>query len=204
MSEVTLEAQRREAGRSNARSLRRQSRVPGIFYFHGEEPIPISVHELALRPLIYTTESHLVRMRLDDGSEKTCVLKDMSFDPITDRPTHFDLQGVAANETIRVEIPIVLVGQSVGQRNSGGIIEFSLHKLEVECLPHDIPEHIEVDITELDINQGIHVSDLKVSNFTIVTSPDLGIVSITPPRTGADDTATITEPEVITKGKSDE
>jgi large subunit ribosomal protein L25 len=205
MSEVTLEAQRREAGRSNARSLRRQSRVPGIFYFHGEEPIPISVHELALRPLIYTTESHLVRMRLDDGSEKTCVLKDMSFDPITDRPTHFDLQGVAANETIRVEIPIVLVGQSVGQRNSGGIIEFSLHKLEVECFPHDIPDHIEVDITDLDINQGIHVSDLlKVSNFTIVTSPDLGIVSITPPRTGADDTATITEPEVITKGKGDE
>ena len=202
MSEVTLEAQRREAGRSNARSLRRQSRVPGIFYFHGEEPIPISVHELSLRPLIYTTESHLVRMRLDDGSEKTCVLKDISFDPVTDRPTHFDLQGVAANEKIRVEIPVVLAGQSVGQRN-GGVVEFSLHKLEVECFPQDIPEHIEVDIANLDISQGIHVSDLNLPGLTIITPADLGVVSITLPRTG-DEAATITEPEVISKGKSEE
>src|SRR4051812_44037136 len=106
MSEVILEARRREAGRSNARLLRRQSVVPGIYYFHGEEPIAISVAELALRPLIYTTESHLVKMKLDDGSEKSCVLKDISFDPITDRPTHFDLQGVSANEAIRVEVPV--------------------------------------------------------------------------------------------------
>src|SRR5512133_2845639 len=116
MSEVLLQAHRREPGRSNARALRRQSVVPGIYYSHGEEPIPIAAGELALRPLIYTTESHLVRLRLEEGLERTCVVKDVVFDPITDRPVHFDLQGVAADEAIRVEVPVVLHGTSIGQR----------------------------------------------------------------------------------------
>ena len=114
MNEILLQAQRRQPGRSAARAMRRQSVVPGIFYFHGEEPIAVAAHELALRPLIRTSESHLVRMRLDDGVEKTCILKDISFDPITDRPVHFDLQGVAADEAIAVEVPVNLVGQAIG------------------------------------------------------------------------------------------
>ena len=203
MSEVIIEARRREPGRSNARVLRRQSIVPGIYYFHGEEPIAISATELALRPLIFTTESHLVKMKLDDGTEKTCVLKDISFDPITDRPTHFDLQGVSANESIRVEVPVVLTGQAIGVRD-GGVIDFALHKLEVECIPSELPEHIEVDVTNLHVNESIHVSDLNLPNLTIVTPADLGIVSITPPRVGADESASITEPEVISKGKTEE
>lgn len=202
MSEIILEARRRTPGRSEARIMRRQSIVPGIYYFHGEEPIAIAVHELSLRPLIYTTESHLVRLRLDDGGEKTCMLKDMSFDPLTDRPTHFDLQGVSANETMRVEVPVTLVGNSVGQRD-GGVVDLVLHKLEIECLPGDMPDHIEVDITNLDINQSIHVSDLNIPNITILTNADLGIVTVAAPRTG-DETATETaEPEVIAKGKTE-
>jgi large subunit ribosomal protein L25 len=203
MSEVVLQAKRRELGRSVARNLRRQSIVPGVYYFHGEEPIAIAVTELSLRPLIFTTESHLVRMKLEDGVEKTCVLKDIVFDPITDRPTHFDLQGVAANETMRVEVPVVLTGQSVGQRN-GGIVDFVLHKLEIECMPADLPEHIEVDISNLDVNDSIHVSDLNLPKITILNHAELGIVSITPPRVGDEGAASSTEPEVIAKGKTEE
>lgn len=203
MSEVIIQAMRRTSGRSEARALRRRSIVPGIFYFHGEEPIPIAVTELALRPLIFTTESHLVRMKLDDGTEKTCVLKDMSFDPITDRPTHFDFQGVAANEAMRVEVPVVLHGQSIGARN-GGIVDLVLHKLEIECMPAHMPEHIDVDVTNLDIGETIHVSDLSLANITILTNGDLGVVTISAPRTATDSADDVTEPEVIAKGKSDE
>jgi large subunit ribosomal protein L25 len=131
------------------------------------------------------------------------MLKDISFDPITDRPTHFDLQGVAANEAIRVEVPVVLVGQAVGVRN-GGVVDFALHKLEVECMPANLPEHIEVDITNLNVNDSIHVSDLNLPNLTVVTPADLGIVSITPARTGTEEAATISEPELIAKGKTEE
>jgi len=204
MSEVVLQAKRRELGRSIARTLRRQSIIPGIYYFHGEESIAISVTELALRPLIFTTESHLVRMVLEDGVEKTCMLKDIVFDPLTDRPTHFDLQGIVANEFIRVEVPVTLVGQSVGQRNSGGVVDFVLHKIEVECLPGDLPEHIEVDISELDINDSIHVGDLNIPGMTIVTHSDISIVTIAQPRVSEDEATGSTEPEVIAKGKSDD
>lgn len=204
MSEILLSAKRREAGRSNARVLRRQGIVPGVYYRHGEDPIPVSATELALRPLIYTAESHVVRLRLDDGVEKTCVLKDLSFHPMTDRPTHFDLQGVSADEKIRVEVPVSVVGQSIGHRD-GGVVDFVLHKIEIECLPGDLPEHIEVDITNLAIGDSIHVSDLPQDKYTYVTAPDATIVAVTHPRAGLPDVVVPgAEPEVVAKGKEKE
>ncbi|MCC7438403.1 MAG: 50S ribosomal protein L25 [Armatimonadetes bacterium] len=200
MNEILLQAQRRQPGRSAARAMRRKSVVPGIFYFHGEEPIPVAAHELALRPLIRTSESHLVRMRLDDGVEKTCILKDISFDPITDRPVHFDLQGVSADEAIAVEVPVNLVGQAIGQRD-GGIVEALLHKIEIECLPQDLPDHINVDISNLGIGESIHVSDLTLEKGQILTHGDVAVVAIAAPRTESDAASGSTEPEVIAKGK---
>jgi large subunit ribosomal protein L25 len=204
MSEVLLEARHRAPGRSDARALRRQGIVPGVFYFHGEEPIPLAATELALRPLIFTAESHIVRLRLDDGVEKTCILKEVTFDPITDRATHFDLLGVSATEVVRVEVPLLLVGTAAGQRE-GGVVDVLLHKLEIECLPKDLPEHIDVDITDLAIGQSLHVRDVKAENLTILSSEDATIVAITPPRVGVEATpaAAAAEPEVITKGKEE-
>ena len=200
MSEVLLEARLRAPGRSQARALRRQGIVPGVFYFHGEEPIPLAATELALRPLIFTSESHLVRLRLEDGAEKTCILKEVIFDPVTDRATHFDLQGVAADEPVRVEVPVLLVGTSVGQRE-GGVIDFLLHKIEIECLPKDLPDHIEVDISGVAIGQSLHVSDLNVTNVQVLTSPDATVMAVTPPRAAVEATPTVAEPELITKAK---
>lgn len=202
MSEIIIQAERRTLGRSEARSLRRRSIVPGIYYFHGEEPIAVAVPELALRPLIYTTESHLVRMKLNDGTEKTCVLKDISFDPITDRPTHFDFLGITADETITVEVPVALHGQAIGQRD-GGIVDLVMHKLEIECLPAHLPDHIEVDITNLAVNDSIHVSDLSMPNITFITPGDLSVVIISPPRVAEETAAAAAEPEVISKGKAE-
>jgi len=205
MSEIILQARRREPGRSIARKLRRESQIPGIYYFHGTEPIAICTAELALRPLVYTTESHLVRLTLDDGTEKTCVLKAVDFDPVSDRVVHFDLQGVSANESIRVEAPVVLVGSAIGARN-GGVVDWVLHRIEIECLPHHLPEHIEVDVSNLEIGQSIHVADLNIPNITIVTHGDLGIVTIVQPRTGevVAEAPAMTEPEVISRSKSEE
>jgi large subunit ribosomal protein L25 len=207
MSEILLSARRREAGRSKARVLRRQGIVPGVFYYHGEEPISVAATELALRPLIYTAESHVIRLRLEDGVEKTCILKDITFDPMSDRPTHFDLQGVAADEMMTAEVPVVLVGQSIGHRD-GGVVDFVLHKIEVTCLPADLPEHIEIDITNLAIGDAVHVGDLTSDKYTFVTAADATIVSVTHSRAGESDaaaTAAATEPELVgAKGKEKE
>ncbi len=202
MSEILLQASLRTPGRSLARALRRKSQVPGIYYFHGETPIAVAATELALRPLIYTSDSHIIRLRLDDGTEKTCVLKDITFDPITDRPVHFDLQGVAADEKVRVEVPVVIVGQAAGQRD-GGIVDFILHKVEIECMPSDLPEHIEVDVTKLGIGESLHVSDISVPNVTVLTAGEAAVVAVAAPRTDAAGTAGASEPEVIAKGKTE-
>ncbi|MCE2503671.1 MAG: 50S ribosomal protein L25 [Chlorobi bacterium] len=210
MSDIVLEAKLREAGRSNARALRRQGIVPGVFYFHGEDSIPLAVHELALRLLIATSESHLVNLKLDDGSEKLCILKEVVVDPITDRPVHFDLMGVAAGEVIKVGVPIALTGRSAGQAE-GGIVQLILHELDIEVLPKNLPEYVEVDITELNIGDSIHVSELSLENATILTSEDATIVSISAPRVAAEDevaeleeTGEVEEPEVIGKGKKED
>lgn len=202
MSEVVLNAQRRQPGRSGSRVLRRNSRIPGVYYFHGEEAIAISVAELDLRPLIYTKESRIVALKIDDGTEKTCILKDMSFDPMSDRPVHFDLLGVAADETVVVEVPVLVTGQAEGQRH-GGLVQLILHKLEVECLPSAMPQHIEVDITNLQIGDAIHAGDIQVPNVTVVTPADATVVSIAQPRVETEVAAqtTAAEPEVIAKGK---
>jgi large subunit ribosomal protein L25 len=205
MSEILLEARMRESGRSAARALRRQGVVPGIYYFHGQDPIALAATELALRPLIYTAETHIVRLRLEDGSEKTCILKEVTFDPITDRATHFDLQGVSAHEVVRVEVPIALIGSSIGVRE-GGVLDFHLHKLEIECLPKDLPEHIDVDISSLAVGQSLHVSDLDLPNLTVLSALDATVVSIAPPRVELESTpaaAVATEPELISKEKED-
>jgi len=204
MNEILLNVKRRAPGRSAARIMRRQGIVPGIYYYHGEEPISISATELSLRPLIETSESHLIRIKLDDGGEKTCILKAIDFHPITDRPVHFDLQGVAANESIRVEVPIALQGQAAGQRD-GGILEFVLHKVEIECLPKDLPEHINVDITGLGIGQSIHVGDLAIENITILTPADVTVALVAAPRVESESAeGGASEPEVIGKGKGAE
>ncbi|HVK38119.1 MAG TPA: 50S ribosomal protein L25 [Candidatus Kapabacteria bacterium] len=206
MSEILLEARLREPGRSAARALRRQGVVPGIYYFHGQDPIALAATELALRPLIYTAETHIIRLRLEDGSEKTCILKEVTFDPITDRATHFDLQGVSADERVRVEVPIALTGSSIGVRE-GGVLDFHLHKVEIECLPKDLPEHIDVDIASLAVGQSLHVSDLDQSKYTILSAQDATIVAVIPPRVEmveATAAAAVTgEPELISKAKDE-
>ena len=208
MSDIALEAKVREAGRSNARALRREGVIPGIYYFHGEDSIPLAVHELALRPLINTSESHLVNLQLNDGSEKLCILKEVVFDPITDRPVHFDLMGVAAGEVIKVSVPVVLLGRAAGQ-GEGGVVQHILNELDLEVLPKNMPEHIEVDISPLGIGDSIHVSDLSLDDVTILNPEEATIVSVSAPRVSEEEGAELegveaAEPEVIGKGKKDD
>jgi large subunit ribosomal protein L25 len=138
-------------------------------------------------------------MKLDDGTSKSCILKDITFDPITDRVTHFDLQGVAANEAIKVEVPVVLTGSAAGVRD-GGVVDFIQHKLEIECFPRHLPEHLEINIADMNIGDSIHVRDLSFENVTILTSEDATVVLVAAPRVASETTETTGEemqPELI-------
>jgi large subunit ribosomal protein L25 len=191
MTEIVLNAEIREKGK--ARQLRRQGKVPGVYYAPGDENILIAVREHDLKPLIHTTETHIVNLKLGDGKEFRCILKDVEFDPVTDRPIHFDLYGLKAGTRIRIEVPIVLTGHAVGVEK-GGIVEHLLHSVEIECMSTEIPEHIEVDITKLDIGDSIHIKDLNIPGIRFIENEMAVIVAIVPPR-GAEITAGEEAPE---------
>jgi large subunit ribosomal protein L25 len=210
MREITLEAEVRTQLGKHARQLRRQGSVPGVFYIHGEENIAVAVTEKSLKPLIYTAETHIINLKLSGGGDKSCILRDVQFDPVTDRVIHFDLQGLKADEEINIEVPIVVTGGTpVGVRD-GGILQQIIHRLKISCLPKDIPEHIEVNAEELKINHFIHVRDIKLANVTILEGEGSTIVGVVPPTVekeptpGAVATEEAVEPEVIAKGKKPE
>ncbi len=210
MREITLEAEIRTQVGKRSRSIRRLGNVPGIYYIHGEPTITLQLPERSLAPLISSSETHIINLKLNDGSGRSCILRDVQLDPVTDRPIHFDLQGVRADEEISVEIPVTIAaGTPVGVRD-GGIIQQVIHRLRISCLPKYIPEHIEVKINELKINQFVHVRDLKLENITILENENSSIVGVVPPTiekepepgiVAAEETV---EPEVIGKGKKPE
>lgn len=181
MSEIILNAEVRNTGKSVSNQLRRSGKIPGVYYAPGDEPIPIAVKESELKNLIYTTETHIIKLKLGDGKEFKCILKDVEFDPLTDKPIHFDLYGLKVGATITLEVPIVLVGKAPGVEK-GGIIEHLLHTVEVECPSDAIPEHIEVDISHLDIGDAIHVKDLEVPGVKILENELAVVVAVVPPR----------------------
>jgi large subunit ribosomal protein L25 len=210
MAEITLEAEVRNRLGKRVKALRQEGKVPGIFYLHGEENITIAVPESALKPLIYTSEAHLINLQLNNGARHNCILRDIQFDPVTDRPIHFDLQGVREEEKLTLDIPVVLVGTAKGVKD-GGTMQRVLHRLRVQCLPRYFPERIEVKVDELGINQSIHVRDITVPNVTILESEDSTIVAVVPPTILKEEVPgapppveEITEPEVIGKGKKEE
>jgi large subunit ribosomal protein L25 len=210
MSDIALNVQPRETGRKTAKQLRREGLVPGIFYMNGVEPIPFSVHPLLLRPIVYTKDAKMVKLNVEGNSAThSCILKDISFDPITDKIVHIDLHGVSADKPMHVEIPVTLTGNSIGERE-GGMVELLLHKLEIECLPANMPEHIEIDITDLAIGKSIHVSELNLENMRVLTHGDPAIVHVTARKGAAtgDDQANIPaggQPELVDqKGKQDD
>jgi large subunit ribosomal protein L25 len=207
MRELILEAEVRTQLKKHSNVVRRSGKVPGVFYLHGEENIPISVIEKHLNPLIYTSETHIISLKLDDGKMKNCILRDVQYDAVTDKPIHFDLQGLREDEEISLEVPVTITGGTpVGVRD-GGVLQQLIYRLKVSCLPKFIPEHIEINVENLKINSFVHVSDIKIDNVTVLENASTSIVGIMPPTVekeaavaepGAEVAA---EPEVIGKGK---
>lgn len=208
MSEIVLNAEIREAVGKRAKHVRNQDKIPGVFYVPGEPNVNIQVPTLSLAPLIYTSETHIIDLRLSDGSTRKCILRDVQFDPVSDRPVHFDLQGLRENVKLTIEVPVVLVGTPAGVRD-GGMVQHVIHKIRVSCLPKDIPEKIEVNIAEMKINESVHVGELNVPNVTVLDNADSTVVAVLPPAVEkapevAPAEEEVKEPEVVGKGKKTE
>ncbi len=212
MSEIKLPVKKRELSTKGANNqLRRTGDVPGIFYTKGSEPVPIYVPERALKPLVFTSETHIVNLKIDDGEEIQSILKSVDFDPVSDKIIHFDLQGIQVGQELELEVPVILEGQAKGVKE-GGVIQHHLHRINVSCLPKNIPEHVTINISELGVGDSVHIKDLSLENVKILNPEDVIIVSVNIPRSVQTETvaveeaeteAELEEPEVISKGKAE-
>ena len=188
MSEVVLKAQRRDTGKKAVKAVRNGGMITGVFYCDGVEPIPIAVHPLNMRPIVYTSDAKIISLDVEGSNAPvSCMLKDITFDPVTDAIVHFDLFGVSNDKAVGFNVPVKLTGTSAGVRE-GGILEHILHKLPVVCLPKDLPAHLDVDITELKIGGSLHVRDLSYPGIEIKTNKDATVVAIAAPRRKAETT----------------
>lgn len=212
MSEIAVTAEVRKDIGKKAKQLLRQGKVPGIYYGHGQKNIPIAIGEIVLQPLYKSSAANIINLTLDDGSAHTCILRDVQFDPVTDRPIHFDLFGLNENEELTIEVPVTVTGTAQGVRD-GGILQHILHRLRISCLPKNIPDRLEINVETLEINKSIHVRDLTIANVKVLENESSTVVAVVPPTVlkeaeaapGALPTEVApTEPEVIAKGKKPE
>ena len=212
MEKTTLKAsERKQFNKSAVRKIRKEGRVPGVFYSKHNPPLHIDVVDTTINPLVFTSKTHLISLEIEGQEERECIIKDIQFDPVTDKVIHFDLLGLTKGEKIILEVPVQLVGTPVGVKE-GGIIQHIMHKLEVECLPRNIPEHIVVDVSELKLGDSIHIGDLQIEEVEFTDPKESLIVQVTHPKIKEEVAPAVeegveeepTEPEVIAKGKAEE
>jgi len=212
--QLSLEVSRREGtGKGLARRLRREGKVPAVVYGAHKDAVAITVDRKSVSELVGKSE-HGVRsifVLKMAGTDQTrhAMIKEIQIDPISRTMRHIDFVRVVMDEVVRLTIPIHLIGIAAGVKNTGGILDFQVRDLHVECLPGQIPDAFEVDVTPLEIHQSLRISDLKsIEGVKVLDDMDRVIVSVTVPRAEVvaepvAEVAVAAEPEVIKKGKTE-
>lgn len=205
-----LAKQRDVKGSGPARRLRRAGWVPAIIYADGKPGQMIQVREHDIEQLLrgHRGEHMLMDVEVEGDRLHKVLVKEVQHDPVTGRIIHADFHEVSMTKKLRVEVPIRLVGIPAGVAQQGGVLEHVLRTVEVECLPTDIPEYVEVDVSHLTIGHSVTVRDIKVdpTKITITTAPDLAVAAVAAPKVEEEVTApaaeaVAAEPEVIREKK---
>ncbi|MFT4152764.1 50S ribosomal protein L25 [Parafilimonas sp.] len=176
MKTITIEGQlRTEIGKKATRQLRSQELVPGVIY-GGAQEVNFSAPAKAFKPLVYTPEFQLAEVKVD-GKSYTCILKDLQFDKVKDNLIHIDLLELVGDKKVIADLPLKFNGTPAGVKEGGKLIT-KMKSLKVKTLPKHLKENIEVDISELKLNENIRVEDVKAENMEIMNSPRIPIASI--------------------------
>jgi large subunit ribosomal protein L25 len=215
LEQNTLEAQPRQAGTKNhARRVRMGGKIPGVLYGAGKDSLSVSVDPRHVSRILNSETGHntIFDLALDGGEKTKAMIVDWQYEPIKGHLLHIDLKRIAMDKALRVSVPIFLVGEAAGVKQEGGIMEQMLREVEVECLPADIPSHIDADVSQLTFGKVLRVSDLphseKLKFITDANQPVAHVTSVkeevvaTPDATAAE-AAAPAEPEVIKKGKQE-
>jgi large subunit ribosomal protein L25 len=224
--DATLDAKKRDGrGKNEARRLRVAGQIPAVVYGarkEGQAPegVPVAVDPKEVLRILHSESgaNTLINLKLD-GGESRVMVRDYQLDPVTHQLLHADFYQLAMDKAITVAVPVVIKGEPVGVKQQGGLLDFVTREIQVQCLPTDIPEHIDVDVSELALHQSIRVKDIAESpKWKTVTDGETMLVHVVMPKaeesaaTAAEEGAvaapavagaTPAEPEVIKKGKGE-
>ncbi len=219
--EATLNAVKRDDfGKNAVRRLRRTGMIPAVLYGGAArdergapEATPIAVDPKILGRILHSGlgANTLIGLHLGDA-ESRVMIREYQLDPVTHELLHADFYRIALDKRVQVTVPVVLKGEAKGVKQQGGLLDFVHREIEVECLPTEIPEKIELDVTELMLHQGIRLRDVtETARWTPVSDPDTLLVHVIAPKAEAEPApaeaaaaaATPAEPEVIKKGKAE-
>ncbi len=183
MREIPLSAQKREAGgKGPARRNREAGMIPGVVYGPEIESFAIAVDEKELhRALKQAGITSFIYTLTVNGSSNKVVLREMQRDPITSEIMHVDFHAISMNKPLYISIPITFTGTARGVKSDGGIMQVAMRRMEISCLPQDIPEIIEVNVEDLGIGDAIHVGDIKLDKVDILDPEQRTIVVIAAP-----------------------
>jgi len=224
--DATLEAKKRDGrGKNEARRLRVSGQIPAVVYGarkEGQLPegVPVAVDPKEVLRILHSESgaNTLINLKLD-GGESRVMVRDYQLDPITHQLLHADFYQLAMDKAITVSVPILVKGEPVGVKKEGGLLDFVTREIQVQCLPTDIPEHVDIDVSELALHQSIRVKDIATNpKWKAMTDGETMLVHVVMPKAeesaataateegaaAAPVAAAPAEPEVIKKGKTEE
>jgi large subunit ribosomal protein L25 len=174
MKSITINGSQRESvGKKSTKALRNAGQVPCVIY-GGDKPLHFSAPELAFSKLVYTASAHTVVITLDNGEEYNAIMQDIQFHAVTDRILHVDFYQIFENKSITMEIPVQIIGASIGVLN-GGTLRRPFRKLKVKAIPSKLPDFVEIDITPLKIGSKLYITELENEDYKFL-HPDNTVV----------------------------
>lgn len=213
MAEKTIEAvvatpRTGTFNKNHARRVRVQGLIPAVVYGAGQESVAVTVDPKVITKILYSDAGHntIFDLTIEGSGATKAMIVDWQNEPIKGKLLHIDLKRIAMDKAMVVSVPVQLVGVPVGVKTSGGILSQVMHEVEIECLPGDIPGHIDVDVSSLDLHGAIHISDLPHSGkVKFLGEEDALVAHVTVMREEAvaEPVAGAVEPEVAKKGKQD-
>ena len=213
MSEVIVKAESRtEFGKNANRRLRVEGKIPGVVYGRGVESVSVAVDPADVIQILNSDSGRNTIFELvTDTSRNDVLIKDLQVDPVKGALVHADFLCIAKDRVMEFQIPVEPVGIPEGVQTHGGMLEVVLREISVECLPGDVPDQVQVDVTDLDIGSAIRVSELAIdkNKVKLISDPELVVLTVVPPRVEEEPEVLVEEeealePEVIKKGKAEE
>src|SRR5690349_16578265 len=210
---ISLTASPRQAtGKGGARQARFRGKVPAVIYGHGRDTQSLELEAKALEKALTGIEpaSTIIELAVDGKAAVKTLIREIQRHPIRPDIIHVDFYEIHASEKVKLRVPVHLVGSPDGVRNAGGVLDQVTREVEIEVLPENIPDRVELDVTALKIGDSLHVRDLSIPNAKLLTEAELTIATVVPPRAeevvapAAEAATEVAEPELIRKVREGE